>query len=30
MKEWKDKGQEVPEELFSTFDGNQTYFKNKK
>ena len=30
MKEWKDKGQEVPEELFNTFDGNQTYFKNKK
>ena len=30
MKEWKDKGHEVPEELFSTFDGNQTHFKNKK
>jgi hypothetical protein len=30
MKEWNDKGHEVPEELFSTFDGNQTYFKNKK
>ena len=30
MKEWKDKGQEVPEELFNTFDGNQTHFKNKK
>ena len=30
MKEWKDKGKEVPEELFNTFDGNQTYFKNKK
>ncbi len=30
MKEWKDKGQEVPEELFNTFDGNQTYLKNKK
>ena len=30
MKEWKDKGQEVPEELFNTFDGNQTQFKNKK
>ena len=30
MKEWKDKGQKVPEELFNTFDGNQTYFKNKK
>ena len=30
MKEWKDKGNEVPEELFSTFDGNQTHFKNKK
>ena len=30
MKEWKDKGREVPEELFNTFDGNQTYFKNKK
>ena len=30
MKEWKDKGHEVPEELFSTFDENQTHFKNKK
>ena len=30
MKEWKDKGQEVPAELFNTFDGNQTYLKNKK
>lgn len=30
MKEWKDKGREIPEELFSTFDGNQTHFKNKK
>jgi hypothetical protein len=30
MKEWKDKGREVPEELFNTFDGNQTHFKNKK
>jgi hypothetical protein len=30
MKEWNDKGHEVPEELFSTFDGNQTYLKNKK
>jgi len=30
MKEWKEKGKEVPEELFNTFDGNQTYFKNKK
>ena len=30
MKEWKDKGHEVPAELFNTFDGNQTYFKNKK
>jgi hypothetical protein len=30
MKEWKDKGKEVPEELFNTFDGNQTYLKNKK
>jgi hypothetical protein len=30
MKEWNDKGHEVPEELFSTFDGNQTHFKNKK
>jgi hypothetical protein len=30
MKEWKDKGQDVPEELFNTFDGNQTYLKNKK
>ena len=29
MKEWKDKGREVPEELFNTFDGNQTYLKNK-
>lgn len=30
MKEWKDKGHEVPEELFNTFDGNQTQLKNKK
>jgi len=30
MKEWKDKGQEVPEELFNTFDGSQTQLKNKK
>ena len=30
MKEWKDKGHEVPAELFNTFDGNQTYLKNKK
>ena len=30
MKEWRDKGQEVPAELFNTFDGNQTYLKNKK
>ena len=30
MKEWKDKNREIPEELFNTFDGNQTHFKNKK
>ena len=30
MKEWKDKGHEVPAELFNTFDGNQTQIKNKK
>jgi hypothetical protein len=30
MKEWNEKGHEVPEELFNTFDGNQTHFKNKK
>jgi len=30
MKEWKDKGREIPEELFNTFDGSQTYLKNKK
>jgi hypothetical protein len=30
MKEWKDKGREVPKELFNTFDGSQTYLKNKK
>ena len=30
MREWKDKGREVPEELFNTFDGSQTHFKNKK
>ena len=30
MKEWKDKGQEIPEQLFNTFDGNQTQIKNKK
>ena len=29
MKEWKDKGREVPEELFNTLDGNRTYLKNK-
>src|SRR5210317_1314299 len=28
MKEWKDKGHEIPEELFNTFDGSQTHFKN--
>ena len=30
MTEWKDKGHEVPEELFNTFDGSQTHFKTKK
>jgi len=30
MKEWKEKGHEVPTELFWTFDGNQTSIKNKK
>ena len=30
MKEWKDKNREIPKELFNTFDGNQTHFKNKK
>jgi hypothetical protein len=30
MKEWKEKGREIPEELFNTFDGSQTHFKNKK
>jgi len=30
MKEWNDKGHKVPEELFNTFDGNQTHLKNKK
>jgi len=30
MKEWKDKGQEIPEELFNTLDGSRTYLKNKK
>ena len=30
LEEQKDKGLEIPEELFNTFDGNQTYIKNKK
>ena len=30
MEDWKNKGNEVPENLFWTFDGNQTKIKNKK
>jgi hypothetical protein len=30
MEDWKNKGNEVPEDLFWTFDGNQTKIKNKK
>ena len=29
MEDWKEKGNEVPEDLFWTFDGNQTKIKNK-
>jgi len=30
MEDWKNKGNDVPEDLFWTFDGNQTKVKNKK
>ena len=30
MEDWKNKGNEVPEDLFWTFDGNQTKIKNKR
>ena len=30
MEDWKNKGNEVPEDLFWTFDGNQTKIKGKK
>jgi len=30
MEDWKNKGNDVPEDLFWTFDGNQTKIKNKK
>ena len=30
MEDWKSKGNEVPEDLFWTFDGNQTKIKNKR
>ena len=30
MEDWKNKGKEVPEDLFWTFDGNQTKIKNKR
>ena len=30
MGDWKNKGNDVPEDLFWTFDGNQTKIKNKK
>ena len=30
MEDWKNKGNDVPENLFWTFDGNQTKVKNKK
>ena len=29
MEDWKNKGNDVPEDLFWTFDGNQTKIKNK-
>ena len=29
MEDWKEKGNEVPEDLFWTFDGNQTKIKTK-
>ena len=29
MEDWKEKGNEIPEDLFWTFDGNQTKIKNK-
>ena len=30
MEDWKSKGNNVPEDLFWTFDGNQTKIKNKR
>ena len=30
MEDWKNKGNEVPEDLFWTFDGNQTKIKTKR
>ena len=30
MEDWKNKGNKVPEDLFWTFDGNQTKIKGKK
>jgi len=30
MEDWKNKGNDVPDSLFWTFDGNQTKVKNKK
>jgi len=30
MEDWKNKGHDVPEDLFWTFDGNQTKIKSKK
>jgi|TARA_A100001391_G_scaffold203438_1_gene195767 hypothetical protein len=30
MEDWKNKGNDVPEDLFWTFDGNQTKIKNKR
>ena len=30
MEDWKNKGNDVPEDLFWTFDGNQTKIKGKK
>jgi len=29
MEDWKNKGKEVPEDLFWTFEGNQTKIKTK-
>jgi hypothetical protein len=30
MREWKEKGNEVPADLFNVLDGNRTSITNKK